>query len=170
MLKATKSFNTPEIDAIRVILEKKSMDVIPVDLIDEDPLDRRQDSMFELFREKYREYYCASEIHVREIYEKGFPYLNSNDSDQIFRDMDSMRRIFVSYANHFQLSKTHKDWLDLNDKRENHWINAIHDYFERNKISSAVFLVGSAHRIRLMDKVKNLQANIPSWDFYPFKT
>jgi hypothetical protein len=169
MLKATESFNPPEIKALRVIIEKQSMNVVPIDLFNEDPFDRRLESMFELFRNNYREYFCASEIHAHEIYEKGFPYLNSNDSDQIFSDKYSMEVAFVSSAKHFQLSKTHKDWLEWNDKREDHWINVIHDYVERNKISSAILLVGSAHRIRLMEKIKNLQSNIASWDFYPFK-
>jgi hypothetical protein len=128
--------------------------------------------MLKLFGDKMREYFCASEIHAAETYQKGFPYLNGDESDKIFRDKNSMERIFVASANHLQLSKTHKDWLEWNDNRENHWINVIHDYFERRKISTAVFLVGSAHRIRLMEKIKNLQSGselIPQWDFYPFK-
>jgi len=169
MLKATETFNSPEIKALRVIINTRSTDdVIPVDL-NEDPFDRRLEAMHELFRSKYQEYLYASEIHAHETYEKGFPYLNSDDSDKIFRDKNSMERIFVSHANHFQLSRTHKDWLEYNDKRENHWINVINDYFERNKVGSAIFLVGSAHRIRLMEKIRKLQGNIPSWDFYPFK-
>ena len=31
---------------------------------------------------------------------------------------------------------------------ENHWLNIIHDQFERNKIRTAAFLVDATHRIR----------------------
>jgi len=171
MLKATETFNTPEIKALRSIIEKQSIDVIPVDL-HEDPFDRRLEEMLELFGREISDHHYASEIQFNETYLQGFPYLNSEDSDQIFKDKDSMEKSFVARANHYELSKTHKDWLEWNDKRENHWINVIHDYFERNKISTAVFLVGSAHRIRLMEKIKKFLSNtvlIPSWDFYPFK-
>lgn len=171
MLKATKTFNTPEIKVLRTIIEKHSIDVIPVD-IDGDPFDGRLEAMLKLFGDKMREYFCGSEIHAGETYRLGFPYLNSDDSDQIFKDKNSMEKFFVGRANNSELSKTYKDWLEWNDKRESHWINVIHDYFERNKINTAVFLVGSAHRIRLMEEVKKFQGNsvlIPSWDFFPFK-
>lgn len=171
MLKATKTFNTPEIKVLRAVIEEQSIDVIPVDL-HEDPFDSRLEAMHELFRRKIKEHHYASEIQFNETCRQGFPYLNSEDSDQIFRDKDSMERIFVARANHYELSQTHMDWLQWNDKRENHWINVIHDHFKMNKISTAVFLVGSAHRIRLMEKIKSLQNYselIPYWDFYPFK-
>jgi len=171
MLKATETFNTPEIKALRTIIANSTIDIVPVDLHG-DPFDGRLEAMFELFRNNYKEYFYASEIQAGETHRLGFSFLNSEDSDQIHRDKNSMEMIFVGRANNYELSKMHKDWLEWNDKRENHWINIIHDYFERTKIISAVFLVGSAHRIRLMEKIKNAQDNnvhIPSWDFYPFK-
>ena len=51
MLKATETFNPPEIKALRAIIEKRSMDVIPVDL-NEDPFDGHLEAMLELFRKK----------------------------------------------------------------------------------------------------------------------
>jgi len=171
MVKATETFNTPEIKAIRAILEKQSIEIIPVDLHG-DPFDRRLEAMFDLFRNNYKEYFYASEIQAGETHRLGFPFLNSEDSDQIHRDKNSMEKIFVARANHAELSKTHKDWLEWNDKRENHWIKVIRDYSEKNKMSMAVFLVGSAHRIRLMEKIKKFQIAdklIPEWDFNPFE-
>lgn len=170
MLKATETFNTPEIVVLREIIDKQSMDVIPVDL-DDDPFDSRLESMHELFRNRISEHYYASEIHFNEAFRLGFPYLNGEDSDQIFKDKSIMERSFVAKTNHLQLSETYRDWLLWNDKRENHWINVIQDYIERNKIVTAVFLVGSAHRIRLMEKVTAVNANgvVLEWDFFPFK-
>lgn len=171
MLKATESFNPPEIKAIRTISQNSSIDIIPVDVYG-DPFDGRLEAMFELFRNKYQEYLYASEIQAGETHRLGFPFLNSEDSDQISRDKGSMEKFFVARANHYELSKTYKDWMEWNDKRENHWINAIHDYFEKSKTSTAVFLVGAGHRIRLQEKIKSFDGNnkpIPVWDFYPYK-
>lgn len=171
MLKATETFNPPEIKALRTIIEKNSIGVIPVDM-NQDPFDGRLEAMFKLFRNNYKEYFHASEIQAFETHQLGFSFTNSEECDQIHRDKASMEKNFVARANHPELSKMYKDWLEWNDKRENHWINFIHDYFERNKISTAVFLVGSAHRIRLIEKIKifqNKNESIPYWDFYPFK-
>jgi hypothetical protein len=171
MVKATERFNTPEIKVLRIIMEKYSIKIIPVDLHG-DPFDRRLEAMFELFRNNYKEYFYASEIQAGETHRLGFPFLNSENSDQIHRDKNSMEKIFVARANNYELSKTRKDWLEWNHKRENHWIDVIHDYFKDNTITTAVFLVGSAHRIRLMEKVRNFDNDndpIPVWDFNPFK-
>jgi hypothetical protein len=169
MLKATETFNTPEIKALRAINEQRSIEIIPIDLND-DPFDRRLEAMHELFSKKINEHYYASEIQFNEAHLKGFPYLNSKESDQIFKDKDSMEKIFVSRVNHAELSKTHRDWLQWNDKRENHWINSIHDYVKQNQINVAVFLIGAAHRIRLIEKIKSVNDMLtPAWDFYPFK-
>lgn len=171
MLEATETFNPPEIKALRTIIKNSSIDIIPVDVYG-DPFDGRLEAMLELFRNKSKEYYYASEIQAGETYRLGFPFLNSEDNDQILKDKATMEKIFVARANHYELSKTHKDWIEWNDKRENHWIKAIHDYFEKDKISTAVFLVGAGHRIRLMGKIKSIESNnksIPLWDFYPYK-
>ena len=170
---ASENASAPEIKALRVLIKNCSMvNVIPIDLLDRDPsLDSRLDAMFDSFINSSREYLCAIEIHAHEIQEKGFPYLNGDDSDQIFRDKHSMQMIFVSKSNHLQLSKTHNDWLELNDKRENHWIKLIHEYFKGTENLTAVFLVGAGHRERLKEKVPNYQAEnqiILDWDFNPF--
>jgi hypothetical protein len=171
MLKATESFNPPEIKALRAIIEKCLFDIIPVD-INVDPFDGRLEAMHRLFRQRITEYYYATEIQAGETYRKGFPFLNSEDCDQIHRDKSSMELAFVANMNDLQLSKTHNDWLKWNETRENHWISVIHDYFTKNKSKTAVFLVGSAHRIRLVEKIKGLHNTselIPEWNFYPFK-
>jgi hypothetical protein len=171
MLEAKKSFNTPEIKALRIIKEKGTIDIIPVD-IHYDPFDERLEAMLELFRQGIGEYFYATEIQANETYRLGLAYLNSKDSDQIFRDKTLMEKSFVARSSNQQLSKTYLDWLQWNDMRENRWIELIHDYFTTNKIETAIFLVGSAHRVRLMEKIKTFENDserVCNWDFFPFK-
>ena len=171
MLKATDACNTPEIKVLRKIIHKGIIEVIPID-INEDPFDRRLEAMFELIKKQFKEYLYASEIQTNEAFHLGFAYLNSVDSDQIHRDKIAMEKYFIKRVKNGQLSKTHIDWLEWNNKRENLWINEIHDYLENNKTSNALFLVGSAHRVGLMKKVENLLNSnelIPNWDFYHFR-
>ncbi len=171
MLKAIENFNTPEIKVLRTIIEKTSIDIVPVD-INDDPFDGRLEAMFELFRRQISDYFYATEIQANETQLKGFAFLNSKDSDQIHKDKSSMERIFIERVKNHELSKTYSNWLKWNDERENHWIDVIHNYFVNNRPKKAVFLVGSAHRVRLMDKIQNFSGKnelIPDWNFYPFK-
>lgn len=167
MLKANDDFNTPEIKVLREIIHKGIIEVIPID-VNENPFDRRLEAMFELFEKHIKEYSYASEIQFNEAFRLGFSYLNSEDSDQIHRDKSAMEKNFVERAKNGQLSKMHIDWLEWNDKREKHWIDEIHDYLKKYKTSNALLLVGSAHRIGLMEKIKKLLNSnefIPNWDF-----
>lgn len=169
MLTATERFNPPEFKALRTLTQNTSIEFVPVDLHG-DPFDGRLEAMFELFSRKIREYFYASEIQASEAIRLGFSYLNSEDCDKIHKDKATMEQIFVTRANHEVLTQTYTDWLQWNDKRENHWINVIHEYFKNNKAPKAVFLVGAAHRIRLMEKINVLKSNnelIPDWVFYP---
>ncbi|MFM8833410.1 MAG: hypothetical protein ACKOEV_07260 [Cytophagales bacterium] len=85
MLKATETFDTPEIKAIRAIIENPTIDNVPVDLHG-DPFDGRLEAMFELFKNNYKEYFYATEIQAGEAHRLGFPFLNSQDSDGAKRE------------------------------------------------------------------------------------
>lgn len=94
MLKATETFNTSEIKAIRTIIENSPIEIVPVDL-HRDLFDGRLEAMFELFRNNYKEYFYATEIQAGETHRLGFTFLNSEDSDQIHRDKDPMEKILL---------------------------------------------------------------------------
>ncbi len=170
MLDAVNTFNTPEINALREIVKRNSIKIEPIDL-DNDPFDNRLEVMQSLFPKYIKEYYYASQIQRNGCCDLGFKYLNGKDSDQINYDKSIMERRFVERVNNLKLSETYSDWLRWNDERENHWIRSIHRFLSSNKLTKAVFLVGSAHRIRLMEKVRNLTSeneSIAEWDFYYF--
>lgn len=171
LLKATESFNTPEIKVIRKIIKEKSIEIIPID-INEDPFDKRLEAMFSLFEQKIQEYFYASSILSNETQLKGYTFLNSVDCDQINRDKSLMEKNFVHKIKNQELSILYSSWLKWNDKRENQWINLINNYIKINKSKKAVFLVGSAHRYRLIDKIQNIRERnelIFNWDFFPFE-
>jgi len=108
MLKATEDFNTPEIKTLRTIIKKNLIDIKPIDMY-EDPFDGRLEAMHELFRNKIKEYFYAIEIQANETHRLGFPYLNSEESDQIHKDKYSMEMIFVEKVKNYQLTKTFQD-------------------------------------------------------------
>lgn len=83
-----------------------------------------------------------------------------------------MEKMFVDGSSNYLLSRTYNEWLSWNDMRENHWIDSIYKFFKKNEFKTAVFIVGSAHRIRLMDKLLKInkkENQILHWNFYPFE-
>ncbi|PNQ73086.1 hypothetical protein C1T31_08840 [Hanstruepera neustonica] len=169
-LKRTDVSST-EMEAIKRLINEESINVVPVD-VNEDPFDQRLEAMFSLFKRKMKVYINAHNMSLNETYLKGFKFLNSVDSDKIFRDKNDMERYFIETVNNQELSNFYSDWLKWNDKRENQWINLVHNYFKINKPKVGVFLVGAGHRFRLIDKIENVKNRnklLVSWDFFHFK-
>ncbi|MEZ4802180.1 MAG: hypothetical protein R2797_05355 [Gelidibacter sp.] len=159
---------TPEMEVIKKIINENFVKLVPID-VEHDPFDRRLEDMFALFKQKMKFYLNAHNMLLNETYLKGFPFLNSEDSDKIFRDMESMGRHYLEMVKYQALSDYYADWIEWNDKRENQWIDLIHNYFEIHKPKKAVFLVGAGHRFRLMDKIQNIREKnelICNWNFF----
>jgi hypothetical protein len=162
--------NTPEINVIKKLIKEKPIDIVPIDEI-EDPFNQRLEAMFELIKREMEEYLGATRMLLNETYLKGFPFLNSIESDKIFRDKNSMERYFINInkVKYQGLSIFYSEWLKWNDLRENQWINLILNYLKINKPKKAVFLVGAGHRYRLIDKIKNIEDSnklFLDWDFF----
>jgi hypothetical protein len=165
--------NTPEMNVIKRFINEKHIEIVPVD-VNEDPFDQRLEAMFKLIKQEMEEYSGATRLLFNETYLKGFPFLNSVDSDKIFRDKNSMERYFINKnkEKYKGLLNFYYQWLKWNNKRENQWINLIHNYFKINKPKKAVFLVGANHRYRLIDRIKNIEdsnKHFFDWDFFYFK-
>ena len=162
---------TPEMEVIKKLVKEKSIKIVPID-VDEDPFDKRLEEMFSLFKRKMKVYSNANDMRLNETYLKGFTFLNSVDSDKIFRDQNDMENYFINEVKNQELSDFYNEWLKWNDLRENNWINLIDKYFKINKPKKTVFLVGAGHRYRLMDKIKSVHDRnkpILDWDFFYFK-
>lgn len=161
---------TPEMEVIKRLIKEESIVIVPID-VNEDPFDKRLEAMFSLFKRRMKVYSNANNMLLNEAYLKGFPFLNSVDSDKIFRDQNDMEKYFINEVKNQELSDFYSEWLKWNDLREDQWINLIQNYFEINKPKKAVFLVGAGHRFRLMDKIENVQERnkvIVDWEFFPF--
>lgn len=162
---------TPEMEVIKVLIKENTIKIVPID-VEEDPFDKRLEEMFSLFKRKMKFYHNAYNMLLNETFLKGFAFLNSEDGDKVFRDMDSMEKYFLNEVKHQELSDFHSEWLKWNHKRENQWIDLIHNYFEINKPRKGVFIVGAGHRYRLIDKIQNMveknELNY-DWHFFPIK-
>lgn len=164
---------TPEMEVIKKLINENSIKIVPID-VNEDPFDKRLETMFKLIKREMPEYLGASGMLTSETNLKGFPFLNSEAGDIICRDLESMEKYFINKnkKKYVGLLNFYSQWLKWNNLRENQWISLIHDYFKINKPKKAVFLVGAGHRYRLMDKIENVKDRnkvIVNWDFFHFK-
>lgn len=165
--------STPEIGVIKRLIKEKSIEIVPID-VNENPFDRRLEAMFKLIKQEMPEYLGASQMLSNEAFLKGFPFLNSEGGDIICRDLELMEKYFINKnkEKYEGLLNFYFHWLQWNDKRENQWIDLINKYLETNNPRKVVFLVGSAHRHRLIDKFKNIHNNnehSSDWDFFYFE-
>lgn len=170
MLKAVDYFNTPEIQVLRKIEKESAIGIKPVDL-DDDPFDGRLEAMLELFPRHVPDYEYASLIQRNEAIRLGFGFLNSSDNDKINSDKAAMERIFIDKVQDKFIKKTYSEWLEWNDLRENIWISKIHEHILKMRADKTMLIIGSAHRIRLKEKVsklKFLDQSIPDWEFNYF--
>ena len=161
---------TPEMEAIKKLIKAKSVKIVPID-VEVDPFDKRLEAMFCLFKRKMKVYSNADNMRLNETYLNGFPFLNSVNSDKIFRDQNDMEKYFINKVKYKELSDFYSQWLKWNDLRENQWINLIKNHFKSNNTKKAVFLVGAGHRYRLMDKIENIKdrkKGIVNWNFFYF--
>lgn len=164
--------NTPEMNVIKKLINEKHIEIVPVD-VNEDTFDQRLEAMFALIKREMEEYLGATRMLFNETYLKGFPFLNSLDCDKICRDKNSMEKYFINInkVKYKGLLNFYSQWLKWNDLRENQWINLIHNHFKMNKPKKAVLLVGAKHRIRLIDKIENIEDSnkqFLDWDFFHF--
>ncbi|AXT49691.1 hypothetical protein D1818_02215 [Aquimarina sp. BL5] len=163
--------NNPEMNVLRRLIKEKPIEIVPID-VNKDPFDSRLEGMFDLIGRKMKVYSNASNMILNETFSNGLFFLNSTESDKIFRDKNSLERYFIDKVNNQELSEFYSEWLKWNDLRENQWIHLIDNYFKINKPKKAVFLVGANHRYRLIDKIQKIRDRNElnfDWHFFPFE-
>jgi hypothetical protein len=102
----------------------------------------------------------------------GFPYLNSNQCEELLERRRLLEEEIVRTINHEQLYQKYIGWLEYNDLRENEMINSIYKYSGLQEYKMALFLVGVEHRKQVMDKLPKYEKNKKpelNWIFNYFK-
>ena len=118
------------------------------------------------------EYNDLSDQHAIMVEQYGFPYLNSDQCEELLERRRLLEEEIVRIINHEQISQKHKGWLDYINRRENEMINNIYKYSALHKYNRALFLIGAEHRKPIMDKLPKYEKNNKpelNWIFNYFK-
>ncbi|WP_339607595.1 hypothetical protein [uncultured Roseivirga sp.] len=158
-----------ETKTVKKYLTKYKSDYIPVDL-NSLPSREKFQKMMNTFNNNPEYYRVLTEYnYLSGLW--GFEFLSSPEGDEKQDYLNFLESDIVRIMGNEELLNMYKEWSSLNDMRENQWISKINEYHSKNEVNITVFLVGSGHRVRLMEKIKNRGLNEkskPLWNFYYF--
>lgn len=151
---------TLETNTIMRYLQKHTIAHFPVDLDRNELINIRFKKdiveMFDIFDHspEYKDLSIQHEIFSESL---GFAYLNSIECRVLLERIHFLEEDILRMINHVKLFQTYKDWMDINDKRENDMIKKIYSYSALNKYNRALFLIGAEHRKPIMDKMSKFE-------------
>lgn len=159
-----------ESKAVRQYREGHRVKLVPVDLQiqSSDFSDDNNRYLFRRVEAESREYCRLVDSNSANQRDRGFPYLNSEQSrvlwSNIYREIESS----IKRMGDVRLAGIYKSWVELNDRRENTMLENILHYCRENTFDRGVFLVGAAHRQPIIEKSREQAAAVSSciqWDF-----
>ena len=83
----------------------------------------------------------------------GFRYANSNDSIVIQNEIEDSIEKGLRKINDEKLFQIHKEWIRVNEQRENEMIQNIYNYSKQQPFDKAIFMIGFAHRKSVIQKI-----------------
>lgn len=85
---------------------------------------------------------------------KGFRFLNSDDNNKTFEEIDILKEILLNNINDDKLYEFAKLEKDVIEKREEEMLNNIYNFSDKHTYKQALFFIGSGHRKSIIDKIK----------------
>lgn len=101
----------------------------------------------------------------------GFNYLNNKSCSIINTALYNTIEATLEVLQNEDLNTIFNNWKNTNSERENYMLNCIYDYCQTNNFSQAIFLIGSAHRQSIINKISDFQQSKPiklNWQFLSF--
>jgi hypothetical protein len=158
-----------ESTAIGEFRERNHVELIPVDLpTPHESFFRDYHYMvkrIEGISSEYRRLRLWDSNYVRD---RGFAYLNSECSEKIWSETYDELEAVIQKLNEPRLTKIFDQWIETNDLRENEMLSNIMQYCSSNSFDRGTFLIGAAHRKRVIHKIRKAfdecSSNI-QWDW-----
>jgi len=145
-----------EVKCIKKYLQTHSTNHLPVDIANPNR-PSNEILMFEEF-EKDAEYKKLKYEHNLLKAQKGFDYLNSDKcTDLVEKWIRTEKRILESATYKDIFLHSYELFYEDVDNRENAMLQNIYNYSKENRFNHAVFLLGSAHRKSIMQKITEFE-------------
>lgn len=110
------------------------------------------DGLFQMHSTEYSQLRQFNRFHSSQF---GFSYLNSNDFLSVSERLLALEIKMIKQFNDSRLTDIHSKWLDFINKRESKMISTIEEYSGKNDFKMGLFLVGSQHRMSLINRINN---------------
>ena len=159
-----------EVKCIKKYLQGHNIKHIPVDIGKNPNLsDDELRYMWDTFQ-KYDVYKKISVERNSLMEQYGFAYLNSDKCLKSFeKEKTTEKSLIESNINKDMLLRISRLFYEEQDNRENEMLRNIYNYSKENQYEQAIFLIGSAHRGSIMQKIKKYKAEKRlklNWTFY----
>ena len=145
-----------ESNAIKLYLSDHDIKQIPVDLdvIMSQSFWKNNRNMFEqIERENYNfRKLCDYDDFYSRTY--GFNYLNSVYCENIYINMYNEMEATIKNSNKKGFIDAFEEWNRINEERENEMVSNIYNYCTENLFDKGLFMIGSAHRKSIINKIK----------------
>ncbi|MCL2721384.1 MAG: hypothetical protein FWD47_08610 [Treponema sp.] len=146
-----------ESDAVNLYLEKNNLTQV---LVDDDimPPDKSE-YMYNQIEKRSHNY--RNLIDTNSIYTEhyGFRYLNSVDCLKYYHAIENEIDETLKFINDEKLFPIRKSWLKWLEKRDNVMMTNIYNYSKNNYYNTGIFLVGTAHRGSIIEKIPEYNSN-----------
>ncbi|MCL2312292.1 MAG: hypothetical protein FWC41_07385 [Firmicutes bacterium] len=160
--------NTPtlllETNAIRKYIQNHKIKVIPVDTYEIEnkySVKKDFDYLFDILyhNNEYRE---LNELLSLMVNQYGYPYLNSNQCDELFLHIHTIEENIVKHINDEKLSCLYTMWNDIHEIRENEIIKNVYNYSKEHQYNQALQFIGAGHRKSIIEKIEKyeIQADV----------
>lgn len=143
-----------EIKCLKKYLQIHTIKHIPVDIDVSPNLSTSEiNYLFDTFK-KYDVYKKLEDEQHLLTAQEGFTYLNSGKCSELF----DKKKVTEKHLMRFEINKNalfriYKLFHEEHDNRENAMLQNIYNYSKENQYNQAVFLIGSAHRNPIIQKI-----------------
>jgi len=154
-----KTLTTLETTAIKKYLKSNNIKHIPVDTY---PMpDDFDDNIEYMLGELLNRFELQESFELKNLLDKqsslissnGFSFLNSDNNNRIFEEMDILKEKMLGKINSEKLYIIAQLEKDVIEKRENKILNNIFDYIREHTCKQALLFIGSGHRKAFIDKI-----------------
>ncbi len=152
-----------ESDAIKMYLNHKAIDIVPVDTDEEcERYLKHHDEMYKGIAnlgdsEENTQRNVIIDNHRKLISQQGLSFVNSEESELMWKQEQDLLHDIIEMSNDARLKQIKSEYNEINDKREYIIINNIYRYSQSNNYERAIMFIGCGHRTTIIKVIEQFE-------------
>lgn len=152
--------------AIYHYIQNKNIKHFPVDTYDMKYFTKEDKKyMDNIILNNSNEFRQLLEKQLKLLHLYGYKFINSDECIELITNLQDIEYNVQLKLNDEKLTNIYKEWININNKREEVIIKNIYDYCKNNKFDKGLLIIGAEHRKSLKNKIDNYEAII-KWDYW----